>query len=91
MLPAQGFFDKEMLEHQITAKEHMALLNALPKFHHHLKENKVIRVVTDNMSVKAVINKGSRQAQVSWRSTAKSWNFAYSTASPCRRSIFRRS
>ena len=58
IVPAQGFFDHGQLSHHITAKELLAVLYALQQFHQHLVQNKVIQLVTDNMSVMAVLNKG---------------------------------
>ena len=58
IIPAQGFFNADQLVQHITAKELMAVLHALQEYHQHLVQHKVIRLVTDNMSVKAVINKG---------------------------------
>ena len=59
LIPAQGFFSVATLQHHITAKELLAVLNALQQFHQHLVDQKVVRLVTDNMSVMAVINKGT--------------------------------
>ena len=57
LVPAQGFFSKGEQALHITAKELNAVLFALQRFHNNLV-NKPVRIVTDNMSVMAVINKG---------------------------------
>ena len=57
LVPAQGFFSKGEQALHITAKELNAVLFALQCFHNKLI-NKPVRIVTDNMSVMAVINKG---------------------------------
>lgn len=56
LVPAQGFFDAAQQVQHITAKELSAVLNALVEFRQ--LSNKPVRVVTDNMAVKAVLNKG---------------------------------
>ena len=59
LVPAQGFFAREKQVLHITAKELIAVLSALQEFHGHLQSHQTVRVITDNMSVRAVINKGT--------------------------------
>ena len=58
MTPAQGFFKGPQAHQHITAKELRAVLNALDSFHQRLQKKSVLKVITDNMSVRAVLNKG---------------------------------
>lgn len=57
LVPAQGFFGRELVHQHITVKELRAVLEALQSFRSNL-HGKVIRIVTDNMTVKAIINSG---------------------------------
>ena len=57
LVPAQGFFNAPQQVQHITAKELSAVFNALVEFRQQLT-NKPVRIVTDNMSVRAVLNKG---------------------------------
>jgi len=58
LVPAQGFFQKGQQALHITAKELNAVLNAVGRFKNDLQQ-KTVRLVTDNTSVRAVINKGT--------------------------------
>jgi hypothetical protein len=63
LVPAQGFFDQGQQALHITAKELLAVLNAVKMFQQELQQI-AVRLVTDNMSVRAVINKGVSSSPV---------------------------
>lgn len=70
LVPAQGFFTAQQQEQHITAKELLAVRNALGSTKEHLQGGAVIKIITDNMAVRAVINKGvsrSRQLMAIYR------------------------
>jgi hypothetical protein len=59
LVPAQGFFNKQEQAQHITAKELSAVLSALQQFNKQLQSQQTIKVITDNMSVRGVLNKGT--------------------------------
>ena len=58
LVPAQGFFNAAQQQQHITAKELLAVRNALQDTKQHLQQGQAIKIITDNMAVRAVINKG---------------------------------
>lgn len=61
IVPAQGFFRGGQQALHITAKELTAVLSALERFQDQLK-GQPVRIITDNMAVRAVINKGTSKS-----------------------------
>lgn len=59
LVPARAFFDDRESALHITAKELLAVLNGLESFDQQIDHKAVIRLVTDNMAVRGVLNKGS--------------------------------
>lgn len=57
LVPAQGFFSALRQNWHITAKELSAVFYALQQYKDALPRNGLVRITTDNMSVKAVLNK----------------------------------